>query len=144
MSKFLKSKIIPYLMIFAISTNKGEVGLHFGRVQQYTLITVEDQKLTEKKVITNPGHYTGNIPKFLYDRGVNVIITGGMGPGAMKHCIQYDIEVIVGITGKINDLIKEILLGNLKPSENLCVPGTCESDETGVEKIHVFDGEKFV
>ena len=131
-------------MIFAISTNKDVVGLHFGRVQQFTLITVENSKLVEKKIITNPGHYTGNIPKILHEHGVNVIISGGMGPGALNYCKKYGIEVIVGISGKINDLIKEILKGNLKPSENLCIPGTCESDDTGVEKIHVFDGDKFL
>jgi len=143
MKNFFKKKLIPYLMIFAISTKKDRVAQHFGRAPQYTFITVEENKLIKKTVLTNPGHYTGNIPKFIKAQGADVIISGGMGPKAVTFFKKFEIEVIVGISGGINDLIQEILKGNLRSYDNLCVPGTCKSDESGVEKIHVFDGEKF-
>ena len=124
------------MTIYAISTEGDDVCIHFGRATQFTFIIFDDKtkKLIQKRVLTNPGHSVGNIPKFINDQGANYVISGGMGNMAVEFFQQYGIEVLLGVSGKINDVIRKILDGTLKTGESLCSPGSAQG--TGVEKIH--------
>ena len=62
------------------------------------------------------------------------MVTGGMGHRAQDFFHQYGIEVIMGISGKIDDVITKILDGTLEGGESLCSPGGGKG--YGVEKIH--------
>ena len=121
-------------MKVAISTDSGYVCAHFGRAPEFTFITIENNKVIEKKIIPNPGHSVGSIPQFVNQQGANYMIAGGMGRRAEAFFNSYGIEVIVGITGKIDDVIKKILDGTLEGGESLCAPGRGKG--YGVEKIH--------
>jgi len=121
-------------MKIAISTDGDEVCAHFGRAPQFSIITIEGNKVLEKEVLENPGHTVGSIPQFLNQNGAKIIITGGMGQRAIQFFAQYGIEVIMGVSGKINDVIEKILDGTLEGGESLCSPGAGKG--FGVEKIH--------
>lgn len=128
-------------MKIAISAASGEVYAHFGRAPEFVFVTIDDNKVIEKKVLPNPGHTVGSIPQFVNDQGANVMISGGMGHRAVNFFNQYGIDVIVGITGKINDVIKKILDGTLEGGESLCNPGGGKGQ--GVEKIHTEADEAY-
>ena len=121
-------------MIIAISTDGDEVCPHFGRAPQFSIVNIENNKVLEKKVLSNPGHSVGSIPQFLNEQGANSIITGGMGHRAVQFFAEYGIDVIMGVTGKIGDVIEKILDGTLEGGESLCSPGVGKG--FGVEKIH--------
>ena len=110
-------------MKYAISTDGPDVSMHFGRCPQFTLVEIENGKLINKQVIDNPGHHPGFLPGFLSQKGVNSIIAGGMGHKAMNLFEQANINVILGITGKVENVIKDIVTGELKGGETLCEPG---------------------
>lgn len=107
----------------AIATDSGMVAQHFGRCPTYTICDLENEKIINKSEIPNPGHSTGFIPKYLHEQNVNVIISGGMGRRAIDLFYQFKIEPIVGITGTIDNCLKNILNGSLKGGESLCSPG---------------------
>ncbi len=121
-------------MKIAISTESGNVCAHFGRAPEFTFVTIEDNKIIKKEILQNPGHSVGSIPQFVNQQGAKYMIAGGMGRRAEDFFNQYGIEVIVGITGKVDDVIKKILDGTLKGGESLCSPGGGKG--FGVEKIH--------
>ena len=123
-------------MIVAISTESGRVCPHFGRAPQFTLIRVDDGKLIEKKIVSNPGHTVGNIPKFMHENNVNFMLTGGMGYRAKEFFNQYNIKTITGVEGSIDDIIKDVLNGKIKDlgGESLCTPGVGKG--FGIEKVH--------
>lgn len=121
-------------MKIAISTDSGNVCAHFGRAPEFTFVTIENNQVIEKKVLQNPGHSVGSIPQFVNQQGAKYMIAGGMGHRAEAFFNQDGIEVILGITGKIDDVIKKILDGTLKGGESLCAPGGGKG--YGVEKIH--------
>ncbi len=121
-------------MIVAISTDSDEVCAHFGRAPQFTFIKIEDNKIIEKKTLPNPGHSVGSIPQFINEQGGTCIIAGGMGHRAVQFFNQYGIDVIMGVTGKIDEVIKKILDGTLEGGESLCSPGGGKG--YGIEKIH--------
>jgi len=108
---------------YAISTEGDYVSPHFGRCPCYSVVKVENGKILDRKIIQNPGHRTGFIPKYLSDQGINVIISGGMGHRAIGFFQEYGIETILGIQGKIEDVIKRIVEGTLESGESTCQPG---------------------
>ncbi|MFX1451141.1 MAG: NifB/NifX family molybdenum-iron cluster-binding protein [Promethearchaeota archaeon] len=121
-------------MIIAICSDSGTVSPHFGRAPEFTFVTIENNKVVGKKVLQNPGHEVGSIPKFVYEQGAKWMIAGGMGHRALNFFDQYGIEVIMGVSGKIDDVIQKILDGTLEGGESLCTPGGGKG--YGVEKIH--------
>jgi len=110
-------------MKIAVSTDGNLVSLHFGRCPSFTIVEIEGNKLVKKKVIDNPGHHPGFLPKFLQEMGVECIIAGGMGTRAKELFDNAGIKTIMGITGPVNDVINQILKGTLEGGESLCKPG---------------------
>ena len=111
-------------MKIAISTDNGNVSEHFGRCPQFTIADIEDGKVTKKEVIENPGHDSvGSLPKFFHDMGVNVMIAGGAGFRAQEFFRQFDIELIVGVSGSVDEAIKKYAQGKLEGGTGMCSPG---------------------
>ena len=110
-------------MKIAISTDSEKVSEHFGRCPEFTIVEIEDNKIKNKKIIENPGHMTGFLPKFLKEQGVSYVIAGGAGFRAQELFEQFGIKLIIGIQGKVNDVIKGFIKGKLKQGEDLCKPG---------------------
>jgi len=110
-------------MKIAISTDLGKVSEHFGRCPEFTIVEIEDNKIKNKKVIKNPGHMTGFLPKFFKEKGINCVIVGGAGFRAQELFEQFGIKLITGIQGKVNHVIKKFIKKELKQGEDLCKPG---------------------
>jgi len=110
-------------MRFVISTDGDFVSPHFGRCPSFTIVDIEDNKVTKKETLNNPGHEPGFLPEFFRQKGVNCIICGGMGQRAAGLFQQYGIETVVGIEGKITDVIDRLVKGELSSRGNLCQPG---------------------
>jgi predicted Fe-Mo cluster-binding NifX family protein len=110
-------------MRVAISTDGDFVSAHFGRCPSFTIVDIEGNKVLKKEVVDNPGHQPGFIPQFLSKKKVGTIICGGMGARAEGFFIEFGIKTIVGINGKIDDVIKGLQEGTLKGGESLCKPG---------------------
>ncbi len=119
-------------MRIAISTDGDNVSAHFGRCPSFTLVDIENNKVEKKENVQNPGHQPGSIPKFLHEKGVKCIICGGMGARAVGFFEEFGIQTIVGISGKIDDVVKKLLKGALEGGESLCNPGAGKG--YGVEK----------
>ena len=110
-------------MRVAISTDGDYVSAHFGRCPEFTIVDFEDGRAAEREIIKNPGHEPGFIPEFLREKGVNCIIAGGMGRRAEELFNRSGIEMVVGVSGKIDDVIGKIIDGTLEGGESFCKPG---------------------
>ena len=108
------------------------VSAHFGRCPEFTIVEIEGNKLKNKETIPNPGHHPGFLPDFLGKLGVSTIIAGGMGPRAQGLFAEKGIDTIVGVTGRIDEVIKKVLSGTLEGGESLCKPGAGKG--YGIEK----------
>ncbi|HHT47306.1 MAG TPA: hypothetical protein GX004_08505 [Firmicutes bacterium] len=104
----------------AIASDGSVVAQHFGRCPAYTLVEIDNGKPVNKNVIPNPGHQPGFLPRFLSEKGVSCVIAGGMGPRAQNLFKERGINVIVGVTGPIDEVIESYLSGNLIGGESLC------------------------
>ena len=75
------------------------------------------------EVVDNPGHMPGHIPKFLHEKGVVCIIAGGMGARAEGFFQEFGIKMIIGVQGKISEVVQKLQDGTLEGGESLCKPG---------------------
>ena len=110
-------------MKIAISTESGYVSAHFGRCPAYTLVEIQNGIIISREEIPNPGHQPGFLPQYLSERGVCVIIAGGMGPRAQGLFAEKNIQTIIGIQGPIDEVIDKFLRQELEPGQDLCDHG---------------------
>jgi len=127
-------------MKIAISIDGENVSAHFGRCPEYAIVEIENNKVLKKEIVKNPGHQTGLIPEFLNKQGINYIVTGGMGRRALDFFKQFEIEPIVGITGKVDEVIEKFIKGELKSNESLCQPRAGKG--YGIDKIECSSNNK--
>jgi len=104
----------------AVATEGADVASHFGRCPEYTLVDLSAGKVTGKKVVPNPGHQPGFLPRFLGEMGVNCVIAGGMGMRAQNLFAEQGIQTVVGVTGPVDDALSRYLAGQLAGGESLC------------------------
>ncbi len=134
-------------MKIVISTDENNfVSHHFGRCPFFTVFEIEKEEILNKEIIDNPGHRPAFLPQFLSEIGVSCIVAGGMGYRAQELFAQKNIEIIVGVTGKIDEVISKFVSGELKSGESFCIPGSgkgygieksiCDHDEHPHEHHH--------
>lgn len=104
----------------AVASEKALVTEHFGHCESFIVFDAEDNKIVKSETIANPGHKPGFLPNFLNDMGVNVIISGGMGGGAIDIFNEKGIEVIVGASGDAKAAAEAYLQGSLKSTGSVC------------------------
>ncbi|MFU0832398.1 MAG: 50S ribosomal protein L6 [Oscillospiraceae bacterium] len=107
-------------MKIAVACDGNRVSAHFGHCQGFEIFTVEKGKVTEHNFHRNPGHKPGFLPNYLNDLGVNTIITGGIGAGAIDIFNDKQIEVVSGASGEASDVVDKYLKGELKSTGSVC------------------------
>ncbi len=107
-------------MKIAVASEKDMVTQHFGHCENFNVFEVEDNRIVRSESFANPGHRPGFLPNYLHEIGVNVVISGGMGGGAVDIFNQHGIEVITGAAGSAKGAVEAYLQGNLKSSGSVC------------------------
>lgn len=107
-------------MKIAVASEGKMVTEHFGHCEGFNIFDTENGKIVKSEFIPNPGHRPGFLPNFLNDKGANVIISGGMGGGAIDIFNEKNIEVIVGATGAAEAAVNSYLKGELQSTGSVC------------------------
>lgn len=104
----------------AVASENEMVTEHFGHCLNFNIYEAEGGRIVKSESIPNPGHRPGFLPNFLSDLGVSVIISGGMGGGAIDIFNERGIEVIVGASGSAKAATEAYLQGSLKSTGSVC------------------------
>ncbi len=107
-------------MKIAVATENGAVSAHFGHCEGFTIYEVEGKEIIKQVFLQNPGHKPGFLPNYLHDNGVNTIIAGGMGAGAIEIFNQKNINIITGASGNTEDVATAYIEGKLTSSASVC------------------------
>lgn len=107
-------------MKIAVAGMGQTIAGHFGHCENFLIYEVENKAITSEKVVPNPGHRPGFLPNFLGDMGVEVIIAGGMGGGAVEIFNDRNIEVIIGAQGDARAAVEAYLRGELHSTGSVC------------------------
>ncbi|MDD3001963.1 MAG: P-loop NTPase [Candidatus Riflebacteria bacterium] len=119
LAKSLISKEKKMVKIAVASDNQTVTG-HFGHCQNFNIYEAENGKIVKSESLPNPGHKPGFLPNYLHEKGVNVIISGGMGGGAVEIFNENGIEVITGAKGDSKTAAESYLKGTLKSTGSVC------------------------
>ena len=92
-------------MKIAVASEGSNVSGHFGHCSDFNIFTAENGKITHSERIQSPGH-DHNLIEFLAERGVDVIISGGMGAGAREKFDAKGIRIVTGAEGAAADVYK--------------------------------------
>lgn len=104
----------------AVAADNGQVAEHFGHCAEFMIFDVENNQIAKSETLPNPGHRPGFLPNYLADLGVNIIISGGMGAGAVQIFNERQIEVVVGAKGDAQSATEAYLQGSLISTGSVC------------------------
>lgn len=107
----------------AIPTRNNVIDDHFGHCEYYTIFTVnDDKKIIDTEIYEAPKGCgcKSNVSVVLKEKGVDVLLAGNMGRGAVNVIQQQQIQVFRGCTGDVTKVAETYLRGFIIDSGLLC------------------------
>ena len=101
------------------SKDDGSIFQHFGRTEWFKIYTIEDGKATGSEVVSaaETGGHSALAP-FLAEKGVDVLICGGLGGGARMALSSVGITVLPGVVGSADEAAAAFAENRLEYNEN--------------------------
>jgi Uncharacterized conserved protein len=100
----------------AIPFENGQIFQHFGKSKAFKIYTIEDGRLTNAEVRETDGVGHDTLGLWLVQQGVDAVICGGIGPGAMGVLAAAGIAAMTGVEGPADDAIASFIDGSLSAS----------------------------
>lgn len=93
---------------------ESQVDPRFGRCRYFVIVDLETMNF---EVIENPntdafGGAGTNSAQLIASKGVEIVLTGDIGPNASRVLESAGIKVITGITGLVKDVIEKYKKGD--------------------------------
>ena len=110
-------------MKIAIPVAHGKLFSHFGHCPAFAIIDVDEEakSIISQTEIPSPPHEPGLLPAWLAEKGVNIIMAGGIGARACDLFTEKNIKVISGVPTDSPEAIVQIYLdGKLETGANIC------------------------
>ena len=110
-------------MKIAIPLADGKLAMHFGHCAHFALLDVDAsaKSILGRQDVEAPPHQPGLLPPWLAERGVNLVIAGGMGQRALALFAEQGIQVVVGAAAETPEqLAAAYLNGTLQVGGNVC------------------------
>lgn len=100
-------------MKIAVTTQHTQVFPHFGRTPEFYVVTAEDGKIVEESIVPAPAEGHGALVGFLVSQGVDALICGGVGGGAVNSLRAAGIQIYAGASGSSKEQVLSLLSGQL-------------------------------
>lgn len=104
----------------AIASQGENVSPHFGSCPNFNIFDIEDGAVTGSVNVESPGHDCGGLPGFLKSQGADVVVSGGMGQGALNNLQRAGMDVILGASGTAAEAAEKFARGELVSTGSLC------------------------
>ena len=109
-------------MKIAIPNNGSMVNQHFGMSKSFVIVTIEDKKIINIEEISSVelAHQHQGLANLLASQGTKVVITGGIGEGAIKGLRENGLQVIKGAYGEYKNVVEQYINGTLEDKNVIC------------------------
>jgi predicted Fe-Mo cluster-binding NifX family protein len=91
---------------------------HFGRCPYYVVVDIDDGEIKGVENVQNPFYGShgqpGEVPSFIKNLGVEVMIAGGMGPRAIGFFEQFGVQAVTGVSGVVKEVIRAFVNGEIE------------------------------
>jgi len=116
-------------MKVAVPTRGSVVDDHFGHCEYFTIFNVENNEVQSKERQDSPVGCgcKSNIASILQEKGVEVMLAGNMGQGAVNVLNASNISVVRGCSGDIDKLVAQWIDGKIKDQHILCDHHDCDN-----------------
>ena len=111
----------------AVPVTGGKLSAHFGHCEEFVIFSPKETsggtavEAEVVEVLEAPPHQPGLLPAWLNERGVNMVIAGGMGSRAQELFSQAGVEVMVGAASTDpKEIVQSYLDGTLVAGQNVC------------------------
>ena len=106
------------------STMDDHVEARFGRCPYFMVIDTDSMKF---EAVENPNVALGGgagiqSAQLMAEKGVEAVLTGNCGPNAFQVFNAAGIQVIVGVTGKLRDVVHDFKQGAFSTTSRANVP----------------------
>ena len=118
-------------MRVALPIEGDHLSPHFGHCERFAFFDTEDGGTATATWSSEdaPEHQPGLLPGWLADRGVNVVIAGGMGPRAVELLQLRGVQVVLGaVEDDPERAVLAYLNGALAVGANVCDHDTHQCD----------------
>ena len=117
-------------MKIVVPTRDGRVDDHFGHCDHYTVYVIGNERnILSKAALPSPqgcGCKSG-IAAIFERMGVDTMLAGNMGQGALRVLTEHGIRVIRGCSGPTDALVEQFLAGEIEDSGSACDHHDCTS-----------------
>ena len=100
-------------MRIAATYDNGMIFQHFGHTEQFKLYDVENNIVIRQTVLSTNGSGHGALAGLLQQLNVDVLICGGIGPGAQNALAARGIRLFAGVQGNADAAVAALLAGSL-------------------------------
>lgn len=100
-------------MKIAVTYENGQIFQHFGHTEQFRLYDVEDGRVVSSEITDTAGSGHGALAGFLREKGVDVLICGGIGAGAQNALAEAGIKLYGGVSGNADAAVEALISGEL-------------------------------
>jgi predicted Fe-Mo cluster-binding NifX family protein len=91
---------------------------HFGRCPYYVVVDIDDGEIKGVETVQNPFYGShgepGEVPNFIKNLGVEVMIAGGMGPRAIGFFEQFGVQAVTGVSGVVKEVVRAFVNGEIE------------------------------
>lgn len=112
-----------FMKITVPSTSANMVDAHFGHCEFYTIFTINDQnKIIHRETLASPQGCgcKSNIASVFKEKGINIMLAGNIGTGAVNVLNAHNIQVIRGCHGEVDQVVESYLTNQLTDSGITC------------------------
>lgn len=96
-------------MRVATTYDNGNIFMHFGRSEQFKIYDIQDGKVLNEQVVGTGGTGHGALAGLLANGGVDTLICGGIGGGAINALAQAGITVYAGAQGSCDACVEALI-----------------------------------
>jgi predicted DNA-binding protein (UPF0251 family)/predicted Fe-Mo cluster-binding NifX family protein len=100
-------------MRVAVTYDNGNIFGHFGRTEQFKVYDIEDGKVANSQIISTNGEGCGALAGILNIAGVDALICGGIGGGAVNAIEEAGIKLYAGASGNTDAAVEALIAGTL-------------------------------
>lgn len=100
-------------MRVAVTYDNGNVFGHFGKTEQFKIYDIEDGKVVNTQILDTNGEGCGALAGLLNVAGVDALICGGIGGGAVNAVQQAGLKLYAGASGSADAAVDALIAGTL-------------------------------
>lgn len=100
-------------MKIAVTYEQGNIFQHFGHCEQFKIYEINHGEIVSMDIADSNGSGHEELTAFLKNKGVDVLICGGIGAGAKNALSEAGIRLFAGAAGNADDQVKSFLEGSI-------------------------------